>query len=81
MTAEIDALRMIETQLCATSIFLRTLDPRDFSFLPNAIEHLQKVKDQISKHICVAWEAENKTGAMLPAVVTTEGIPGVVNES
>ena len=81
MTAEIDALRMIETQLCATSIFLRTLDPRDFSFLPNAIEHLQKVKDQISKHISVAWEAENKTGAMLPAVVATDDILGAMSES
>ena len=64
MTPEIDALRMIETQLCATSIFLRTLDPQDFSFLPNAIEHLQKVRDQISKHISVAWEAESKTDTL-----------------
>ncbi len=81
MTTEIDALRMIETQLCATSIFLRTLDPRDFSFLPNAIEHLQKVKDQINKHISVAWEAENKTSVMLPAVVDTSDMLGVLSES
>ena len=80
MTAEIDALRMIETQLCATSIFLRTLDPRDFSFLPNAIEHLQKVKDQISKHISVAWDAEDKTSAMLPAIPDTGDTLGVVSE-
>ncbi len=81
MTAEIDALRMIETQLCATSIFLRTLDPRDFSFLPNAIEHLQKVKDQISKHISVAWEAEDKARAMLPSITNTDDMIGVPSES
>jgi len=78
MTAEIDALRMIETQLCAIRIFLRKLDSRDFSFLPHAIKHLTKATDQISKHTSVAWEAENKTSAKLPA--DTGDVLGVMNE-
>ncbi len=60
MTPEIEALRMIETQLCTINNYLRTLEPDDRCHLKDAIRELTAARGKIERHTSLRWQQEQE---------------------